>query len=125
MPPRRRRSKIPIRCILASSGGVIDGLLLASKDYRGGEDEHDRSMFMRRRGITSPRTRCKSCGTHLLAGVPGYSVRGVNGELLPQGTFNPEFHGQCQYATAGIQDDLPHYRAIPARFGGSDELMQW
>jgi hypothetical protein len=21
--------------------------------------------------------------------------------------------------------DLPHYKGVPARFGGSDELMQW
>ena len=39
--------------------------------------------------------------------------------------FNPEFHSQCQYATTAIEDNLPHFKATPARFGGSDELMQW
>ena len=70
---------------------------------------------------TSPRTRCKQCGTFLFAEVPGRPVRGVNGELLPQGMFEPQFHIQCRYAPAPVQDHLPHYRDLPARFGGSDE----
>jgi hypothetical protein len=74
---------------------------------------------------TSPRTKCKRCGTYLFAEVPGYDVRGVNADLLPEGMFNPEFHIQCRYAAVPIQDDLPHYKGIPARFRGSDELMQW
>jgi hypothetical protein len=72
---------------------------------------------------TSPRTKCKGCGTYLLAEVAGYA--GVNGDLLPEGMFQPEFHIQCRYAAAPIQDDLPHYQGIPARFRGSDELMRW
>jgi hypothetical protein len=74
---------------------------------------------------TSPRTKCKQCGTYLFAEVPGNPVRGVNAELLPAGMFNPEFHIQCRYAAVPIQDDLPHYKGTPARFRGSDELMQW
>ena len=74
---------------------------------------------------TSPRTKCKRCGTYLFAEVPGHEVRGVNADLLPEGAFNPEFHIQCRYAAAPIQDDLPHYKGTPARFRGSDELMQW
>jgi len=74
---------------------------------------------------TSPRTRCKSCETYLFAEVPGYGVRGVNADLLPPGVFTPEFHIQCRYAQAPIEDDLPHYKGVPARFKGSDELMEW
>jgi hypothetical protein len=74
---------------------------------------------------TSPRTRCKQCGTFLFAEVPGHGVRGLNADLLPQGMFDPQFHIQCRYAGAPIQDDRPHYQGTPARFGGSDELMQW
>ena len=74
---------------------------------------------------TAPRTRCRRCGTYLFAEVPGYPLRGLNADLLPDGMFNPEFHSQCRYAVAPIQDNLPHYKATPARFGGSDELMQW
>ena len=74
---------------------------------------------------TSPRTKCKRCGTYLFAEVPGYSVRGVNAELLSAAIFSPEFHIQCRYALTPIEDDLPHYRGIPARFNGSNELMQW
>lgn len=72
---------------------------------------------------TSPRTRCKHCGTWLFAEVPGHAVRGVTGELLPEGMFAPEFHIQCRYAAAPIKDNLPHYSGLPRRFGGSDELM--
>lgn len=74
---------------------------------------------------STPRTKCKQCGTYLFAEVPGYGVRGVNAELLPEGMFHPEFHVQCRYATAPIRDNLPHYKGNPARFFGSDELMQW
>lgn len=74
---------------------------------------------------TTPRTRCKRCGTYLFAEVPGQPVRGVNADLLPQGMFNPQFHTQCRYAAAPVRDDLPHYKATPSQFGGSDELMQW
>jgi len=72
---------------------------------------------------TTPRNKCKRCGTYLFAEVAGYS--GVNADLLPEGMFNPEFHSQCRYAAVPIQDGLPHYKGTPARFRGSDELMQW
>jgi hypothetical protein len=61
----------------------------------------------------------------VFAEVPGSVVRGVNADLLPEGTFSPEFHIHCRYAKAAIEDDLPHYKDTPARFNGSDELMQW
>jgi hypothetical protein len=72
---------------------------------------------------TTPRTKCKQCGTYLFAEVAGFG--GVNADLFPEGMFNPEFHIQCRYAAVPIQDDLPHYKGTPARFRGSDELMQW
>jgi hypothetical protein len=72
---------------------------------------------------TSPRTKCKSCGTYLFARVA--DLVGVNGHLLPQGMFSPQFHIQCRFAAAPIRDDLPHYKDTPARFRGSDELMPW
>jgi hypothetical protein len=74
---------------------------------------------------TTPRTKCTRCGTYLFAEVPGYPYRGVNGELLPQGRFNAEFHVQCRYAAARIADELPHYKDTPAKFRGSGELMSW
>jgi len=73
---------------------------------------------------TTPRTKCKNCGTYLFAEVPGYGVRGVNGHLFLNGAYIPEFHVQCKYSLP-IDDDLPHYKGNPARFYGSDEQMQW
>jgi hypothetical protein len=74
---------------------------------------------------TTPRTKCKRCGTYLFGELPGYGVRAVNADLLPVGMFKPEFHSQCRFAVTPIQDALPHYKGTPARFHGSDELMQW
>jgi hypothetical protein len=74
---------------------------------------------------TSPRTKCSHCGTYLFAEVPDNPIRGVNADLLPDGRFHPEFHIQCQYAVARVEDDLPHYKDTPVRFGGSGELMSW
>jgi hypothetical protein len=74
---------------------------------------------------TSPRTQCIRCRTYLFAEVPGHPFRGVNGDLLPERRFNPEFHVQCRYAGARIEDDLPHYKDTPAKFRGSGELMSW
>ena len=74
---------------------------------------------------TSPRTKCSRCATYVFAEVPGYPFRGVNGDLLPDGRFDPEFHVQCRFAAARIDDELPHYKDRPAKFHGSGELMSW
>jgi hypothetical protein len=74
---------------------------------------------------TSPRTKCARCGTYIFAEVPGQPYFGVNGDLLAAELFSPEFHIQCQYAAARIEDDLPHYRNAPVKFRGSGELMSW
>ena len=73
---------------------------------------------------TTPRTKCANCGMFLFAEVPGYDVRGVNAELLPNGQFRPQFHLQCQFAAEPLTDSLPHYKHLPSSFGGSGELMK-
>jgi hypothetical protein len=74
---------------------------------------------------TSPRTKCGHCETYLYAEVPGLPFRGINGALLPDGQFIPEFHVQCRFAVVQIHDELPHYRDTPTTFRGSGELMSW
>lgn len=74
---------------------------------------------------TLPRQRCAICGTHLIARVPDTDVTAVKANLLPQGMFKPEFHIYCEYAVLPVKDDLPHYRSLPAAFGGSDEVVDW
>jgi hypothetical protein len=74
---------------------------------------------------STPRSKCDHCGTYLFAEVPGYPFRGVNGELLADHGFNPEFHVQCRYAVAQIEDSLPHYKDTPTSFRGTGELMPW
>jgi hypothetical protein len=81
---------------------------------------------IRERGVSAPKSpyATEPCGTYLFAEVPGHDVR-VNADLFPEGVFSPDFHIQCRYATAPVEDDLPHYKGTPARFKGSGELMQW
>ena len=74
---------------------------------------------------TLPRTRCSTCGTFLFGEPPGLGVRGVSGSLLPAGTFQPALHIQCRYAVAPVNDTLPHFKSLPAAFGGSNESVDW
>ena len=73
----------------------------------------------------NPRVTCSACGTRLFIDGEARRLRGVNGYLLPPGEFQPAFHVQCQFAVRPIVDDLPHYKGMPARFGGSDEWVGW
>lgn len=74
---------------------------------------------------TTERISCRACGTRLFSEPVGFGVRGVVATLLPAGMFQPAFHQHCRYALVPVKDGLPHYRGIPARFGGSDETMPW
>jgi hypothetical protein len=73
----------------------------------------------------NPRFFCSACGTRLFIEVLALGVRGVSGSLLPPGAFNPSFHMHCQFAVRAVSDGLLHYRSRPARFGGSDERVDW
>jgi hypothetical protein len=73
----------------------------------------------------SPRFFCRDCGTRLFIEVAALKVRGVNGYLLPEGAFRPDFHMHCRFAVRPVADALPHYKSRPARFAGSDETVDW
>lgn len=73
----------------------------------------------------TPRMRCAACGTHLFSEIASVGLRSVNGFLLPEGKFRPQFHIQCQYAILPVVDDLPHYKGFPASFGGAEEFVAW
>jgi hypothetical protein len=73
----------------------------------------------------NPRHSCPSCGTRLFVDVLAQGLRGVNGYLLPAGTFQPSFHMQCRFAVRPIVDDLPHFHGLPEAFGGSDDVVDW
>lgn len=72
-----------------------------------------------------PRTRCATCGTFLFGEPPGLGMRGISGYLLPAGEFAPQFHNQCRYAVMPVKDGLPHFKALPASFGGTNETIGW
>lgn len=74
---------------------------------------------------TLPRTRCTTCGTLLFGEPPGLGMCAVSGYLLPAAGFAPLFHIHCQGAVARVEDDLPHFKGLPASFGGTDETVAW
>lgn len=74
---------------------------------------------------TLPRQRCRTCGTQLIAPVPGSELTGVKGNLLPPCLFVPEFHIHCQHAVLPVVDNLPHYCTMPEAFGGTDDVVAW
>ncbi len=71
------------------------------------------------------RGTCRTCGARIFAEPPGGEIRTIIGTLLPPGSFHPTFHVQCQHARLPVRDGLPHYRAFPALFGGSDDVVPW
>jgi hypothetical protein len=73
----------------------------------------------------TPRTMCPQCGTRLFAEPAGMGVRGVIAYLLPQGSFKPAFHVQCQHALLPIKDELPHFKGYPEALGGTNDLVEW
>jgi hypothetical protein len=72
-----------------------------------------------------PRERCSVCGTQMFVKVPGEDMYVVKGNLLPREMHRPAFHMQCRYAVAPVKDDLPHYKGVPACFGGNDDTVAW
>jgi hypothetical protein len=73
----------------------------------------------------NPRFFCGECGTRLFIEVLAFKLRGLNGYLLPEGQFRPAFHVHCRFAVRPVSDELPHFKAMPARFSGSDEVVDW
>jgi hypothetical protein len=74
---------------------------------------------------TTPRRRCPTCGTFLFSELTNFGLRSLSASLLPRDEFKPQFHVQCQYAVLPVKDELPHFKAFPAKFGGSDEMVDW
>jgi hypothetical protein len=73
----------------------------------------------------NPRFFCGQCGTRLFIEVSALKLKGLNGYLLPEGSFHPAFHMQCRYAVHPVSDGLPHFRSRAPRFGGPDERVDW
>lgn len=74
---------------------------------------------------TMPRYACAQCGTRLFAAPASFPVRGISAGVLPAGSFAPMFHIFCDFAVMPINDRLPHFRRVPALFGGADDTVDW
>lgn len=73
----------------------------------------------------NPRFFCSSCGAKLFVDVVSMKLRGVNGYLLPKEAFQAKLHVNCDFAVRPLKDELPHFRRMPASFGGSDDKVDW
>lgn len=105
----------------ATSGGAYIGLAIYPSDAVTVIQGELKTWTLK----SLPRQRCAICGTHMIADVPGLSECGVKANLLPTGMFKPEYHLQCQHAVLPVKDNLPHFKAFPANYGGSDETVDW
>ncbi len=104
----------------AVSGGAYIGLaLFASEDVT----THGETDTWTLRSLA--RQRCAVCGTHVFAAIPAFGQHAIKSNLLPDGMFRPAFHIHCRHAVLPVADDLPHYAALPAAFGGTDEKVDW
>lgn len=66
----------------------------------------------------------EQCSTRLLAeGNP--NAWGLNACLPGSSNFIPKMHINCESAVLPVRDGLPHYRTVPAAFGGTDETVDW
>ncbi len=74
---------------------------------------------------STPRIRCATCGTFLFTEVSSAGLRSVNAYLLPQDSFTPQCHLYCEEAVLPVVDNLPHYKCMPAAFGGTDDVVAW
>ncbi len=73
----------------------------------------------------NPRFFCRDCGTRLFIEVKALKLRGLNGVLLPDDAFRPQFHMNCRFAVRPVADALPHYLGRHPQFGGTDDRADW
>ena len=98
---------------------------VASAIYRASAVEGARGKPVPMVVKATPRMRCEDCGVYLFSEIASVGLRSVSAYLLPRGAFHPQFHVQCQHAILPVVDNLPHYKAFPAAFGGAEEFVGW
>lgn len=74
---------------------------------------------------TTPRHQCSVCKTNMFTEIKSFGLRSLNARLMPRALFDPQCHIQCQDALAPVADGLPHFKAFPPFFGGSDDCVDW
>lgn len=104
----------------AVGGGAYLGLALFPSDAVTTKGETD-TWILR----SLARQRCSVCGTHVFAAIPAFGQHAIKSNLLPADMFKPAFHIHCQRAVLPVVDNLPHYAALPAAFGGTDKQVDW
>lgn len=104
----------------AVGGGAYLGLALFPSDAVTTKGETD-TWTLR----SLARQRCSVCGTHVFAAIPAFGQHAIKSNLLPADMFKPAFHIHCQRAVLPVVDNLPHYAALPAAFGGTEKQVDW
>lgn len=101
------------------SAGPVNGFTLwpkgAVKVTKGGG-----KVGMYKKTEQSHRKFCKKCGGHILTEHPGDNpFTDVYAAILPDLTFQPALHINCESMVIDVKDDLPRYKDLPEDFGGT------
>jgi hypothetical protein len=103
---------------------VHGAAMAATAIYRSSDVSVTRGEPRMWRLVSTPRYSCPNCGVRLF--LQGSDEHwGVNAYLLPAGVFRPSLHIYCKFARLPVVDGLPHFAMVPARWGGSDEVIAW
>lgn len=71
----------------------------------------------------SDRKFCTLCGGHFMMRHPALGLIDVYPNAVPSFPHEPSMHVHYQDKTLTVQDGLPKFKDLPARFGGSDERL--
>ncbi|QIE55958.1 GFA family protein [Pikeienuella piscinae] len=83
--------------------------------------EADLASFSRTEGTV--RRHCVHCGGAVMTVNDGGALIDVYPPLLPGFAFRPRSHVHYGQRMVDMKDGLPKYRDLPARAGGSDEMI--
>jgi hypothetical protein len=72
----------------------------------------------------SARKFCKSCGGHLMAEHPHWSLIDVYAAMIPELPFKAAIHVNYQETVLPMRDGLPKMKDLPKEMGGSGITLQ-
>ncbi|MEX2647563.1 MAG: GFA family protein [Alphaproteobacteria bacterium] len=71
----------------------------------------------------SLRKFCRACGGHVMTLHPSLGLIDIYAAIVRELAFEPELHVFYGEATLPIRDGLPKFRDLPAKMGGSGDML--
>ena len=70
------------------------------------------------------RSLLQACGTRVYGFSPKFQLYSITVVSVPSVTYQPTMHVYCKDAAWQLpHDSLPHYKDLPAEYGGSGEVV--